>query len=264
VPAWRLSRVLGWSTGALFGDPVLVLVPPFILIALMLGAFAIGAPGRPEVLLPLVSLPPIDSFSDVVVIDVGAHGDVATWILRALALAVRTVAFGLLLRLAVQRAREEIPSLGAAAAFVRRRFTTIAFLELCSFAIFGVSLSLGADLTSSRDDGAIGTALLFGVAILIGMFVAASSGDVPAGAAVRAGLRRLWRRPLEHFGLVIAYGAASNGLYRLASIGELNQRSVPVTLYAFASSLLTMWFVLAFVRRQLTLDASETAENSGR
>ena len=246
--------MLGWAATALVGDPVVVLTPPFVLVALMLGAFAIGAPGGPEVLMPLVSLPPVDAFSDVVIIDVAAYGDVGTWILRASALIVRTVAFGILLRLAVQRAVGVVPSLGEAAAFVRRRFTTLAFLELFSFAVFGVTLSLSADLASSRDDGAIGTALLFGVAILTGAFVAAASGDVPAGAAIRAGLRRLWRRPLGHLGLVVLYGAASNGLYRLASFGELGRRAVPLTVYSFASALLTMWFLLAFARRQTILE----------
>lgn len=256
LPPWRLGNIVPWSLSAIAGDPVLLLVPPFILIALMLFAFALGAPGRTEVILPLVSLPPIDAFQDVLLIDLGDRGALATWMLRALALAIRIVVFGILVRLAVQRARDRAASLGDAVAFVRRRLSTLAFLELLSFAAFGVSLSLGADLTSTRDDGAIGTALLFGVMILIGAFVAAAVDEAPAGHALRAGLRRLRRRPLGHVVLVIAYGFASNGLYRVASSGESGiPRALPLTLYAFLSALLTMAFLLAFARRQVILDA---------
>jgi hypothetical protein len=125
--------VLGWATSALFGDPVLVLAPPFVFVALMLLVFSLGAPGRPEVLLPLLSLPPIDAFQDVVIIDVAARSDLVTWLLRAAALLIRAAAFGVLLHLAVQRARDRVPSLGEAATFVRRRFSTLAFLELLAF-----------------------------------------------------------------------------------------------------------------------------------
>ena len=256
APPWRFSRVAGWAGGALFGDPVLILTPLFFFIVHMLVAFSLGAPGRPEVLLPLVSLPPVDAFQDIIVLDLGSRGDVATWVLRVVLLLVRTATFGILLHLAVQRARDELPSLGTAAAFVRRRAGTLAFLELLSFAAFGVTLSLSADLTSTRDDGAIGTALLFGVLLLIGMFVAAAREEVPASTAVRHGLRRIVRRPLGHLGLVLAYGIGSNGLFRLASLGETGwPRAIPLTLYSFLSALLTMWFLLAFARRQTMLGA---------
>ena len=258
-----MSRVLGWSTTSLFGDPVLLLAPLFMFIALMLIAFALGAPGRPEVLLPLVSLPPIDAFQDLVIIDLTSRSDPATWLLRAVALVLRTVAFGVLLHLAVQRARDAVPSLGEAVGFVRRRFSTLGFLELLSFAGFGVTLSIGADLTSTRDDGAIGTGLLFGVWLLIGMFVAVGLEDAPAGAAVKRGIGRVFRRPLGHVGLVLLYGFATNGLYRLASMGETGwPRALPLTLYSFVSALLTMWFLLAFSRRQslLVLPSPGSAE----
>jgi hypothetical protein len=255
-PAWRLASVVGWATTSLAGDPILLLIPPFVLTGFMLLAFALGAPGRASVLLPLVSLPPIDAFQDLVIIDLGLRGTVATWLLRAAALLIRAAAVAVLMRLAVQRARGELPSLSDAVAFVKRRYPTFAFLELVTFGGFGATLSLGADLTSTRDDAAIGTALLFGVLVLIGMFVAAASGEVPAGAAVKAGLRRLARHPLGHLGLVLLYGFTSNGLYRLVSLGEPGrQRALPLTLYAFASALLTMWFLLAFARRQILLDA---------
>jgi len=196
-----------------------------------------------------------------VIIDLGSRGTLVLWLLRAAAVVIRAAAFGILLRLAVQRARGDLPSLGDAVAFVRRRFSTLAFLELVSFGAFGVALSLTADLNSTRDDGAIGTGLLFGVAILIGAFVAAASDEVPAGTAIRAGLRRLWRRPLGHVVLVLLYGFGTNGLYRLVSMGEPGrQRALPLTLYTFASALLTMWFLLAFARRQIMLDAPESGE----
>jgi hypothetical protein len=255
--------VAGWATGALFGDPVLLLAPLFVFVALMLLAFSLGAPGRPEVMLPLQSLPPIDAFQDVVIIDLRSRADAATWALRAVALIVRTAAFGLLLHLAAQRAREAVPSLAEARRFVGRRFSTLGFLELLSYAGFGVTLSLGANLTSTRDDGAVGTGLLFGVWVLIGMFVAAGLEEAPAGTAVKRGLGRTWRRPLGHLGLVLLYGLGSNGLYRLASIGETGwPRALPLTLYSFASALLTMWFLLAFSRRQslLVLPSPGSAE----
>jgi len=264
-PPWRLSRVLAWATAALFGDPLLILAPPFLFIGLMLVAFGLGAPGRPEVLLPLISLPPIDAFQDVVIVDIGSRGAFATWVLRVLMLLLRTAAFGILLHLVVQRARDRAPALGEAVAFVRRRFSTLAFLELISFAAFGVTLSLSADLTSTRDDGAIGTALLFGVLLMVGMFVAAAVEEVPAGTAVKHGLRRVVRRPLGHLGLVLLYGAGSNGLYRLASMGETGwPRALPLILYSFVSVLLTTWFLLAFARRQMMLEPGVSTTKPSR
>jgi len=264
-PPWRLSRVLAWATAALFGDPLLILAPPFLFIGLMLVAFGLGAPGRPEVLLPLISLPPIDAFQDVVIVDLGSRGAIATWVLRVLMLLLRTAAFGILLHLVVQRARDRAPALGEAVAFVRRRFSTLAFLELISFAAFGVTLSLSADLTSTRDDGAIGTALLFGVLLMVGMFVAAAVEEVPAGTAVKHGLRRVVRRPLGHLGLVLLYGAGSNGLYRLASMGETGwPRALPLILYSFVSVLLTTWFLLAFARRQMMLEPGVSTTKPSR
>ncbi|MFY9588693.1 MAG: hypothetical protein WAT66_14710 [Actinomycetota bacterium] len=265
TPPWRLGNVLGWSATALAGDPVLLLLPPFILIGLMLLAFALGAPGRTEVILPLISLPPIDAFQDVVLIDLGSRGALATWVLRTVALAIRVLVFGILVRLAVQRARDAAASLGDAVTFVQRRLSTLAFLELLSFGAFGVSLSLSADLTSTRDDGAIGTALLFGVLILIGAFIAAAADEAPAGTALRAGVRRVRHRPLGHIVLVLLYGFASNGLYRLASSGESGiPRALPLTLYAFLSALLTTWFLLAFARRQVILDGEAPATGRQR
>jgi hypothetical protein len=165
----------------------------------------------------------------------------------------------------VQRARDRAPVLGEAVAFVRRRFSTLAFLELLSFAAFGVTLSLSADLTSTRDDGAIGTALLFGVLLMVGMFVAAAVDEVPAGTAVKRGVRRVIRRPLGHLGLVLLYGAGTNGLYRLASMGETGwPRALPLILYSFVSVLLTTWFLLAFTRRQVMLEAEVPAAKPPR
>jgi hypothetical protein len=260
APPWRLANALGWAATSLAGDPLLLLIPPFMLTGYMLLAFALGAPGRADVLLPLISLPPVDAFQDLVIIDLGSRSPIATWLLRAAAVLIRAAALGILARLAVQRARGGLPSLGDATAFVKRRYPTLAFLELVTFAAFGATLSLSADLTSTRDDPAIGTALLFGVAILTGMFIAAAADEVSAGAAVKAGFRRFWRRPLGHIGLVIVYGFASNGLYRLVTIGEPGrQRALPLTLYAFASALLTTWFLLAFARRQVLLDDERKA-----
>lgn len=249
---WRLGRVLAWSAAALVGDPLLILAPLFTLLVLLLWVFALGADARADVLMPLVSLPPVDAFLDVGVIEITERSAIQVWALRTAALAMRTVMFGLLVILAVQRARGGLPSLGEALRTLRYRVRTFAFLELASFAVFGVSLTLGADLASIRDDGAIGTALLFGVAILVGPFAAAAAGR-PAGAAFRTGNRWIRRRPLGHLVLVLAYGFASNGLFRLAAAGETGPRPLPLTVYAFVAALFTMWMLLAFARRSALL-----------
>jgi len=241
----------------LVGDPILVLAPLFFLIALMLLAFALEAPAGPEILVPLVSLPPVDAFTDVGIIGLHDRGTAVTWILRAVALIVRTGVFGIIATLAVQRARGVLPSLGGAARTVWERVRSFGFMELASFAVFGVTLSLGADLASPRDDGAIGTALLFGVAVLAGGFIAAADG-LAGGAAFRRGMRWIRRRPLGHLALVALYGFASNGLFRLAAIGEPGKpRALPMMLYAALSALLTMWAVLAFARRHVLLYAED-------
>ncbi|HJR19650.1 MAG TPA: hypothetical protein VJ922_08015 [Actinomycetota bacterium] len=253
---WRLGRVLSWSASALFGDPLMLLAPLFSVVILMLWVFALGAPARADVMVPLVSLPPLDAFLDVGVIELTDRAAAEIWILRSVALALRTAVFGVLVVLAVQRARGEVPSLGAATRTLWRRARTFGFLELVSFAFFGVSLTLGADLASVRDDGAIGTALLFGVMILVGTFIAAADGH-PAGAAFRRGNFWIRRRPVGHVLLVLGYGFLSNGLFRLAAAGEAVPRAFPLTLYAFVAALVTMYMVLAFARRFALLYRSE-------
>lgn len=249
--------MLGWSTTALAGDPLLILAPLFATVMLMLWAFALGAPARPDVLMPLVAMPPVDAFLDVGIIELTDRSAVGIWILRVAALVIRTIVFGVLVILAFQRARGELPSLSNALRTLRARARTFSFLELVSFAVFGVSLILGADLASVRDDGAIGTALLFGVLVLAGPFVAAADG-LPAGAAFRAGNRWIRRRPVSHLLLVLGYGFASNGLYRLAAAGGAGaNRAFPLTLYAFVGALLTMWILLAFARRYALLYAPD-------
>ena len=230
----------------------MILAPLFGVVVLMMWTFALEAPARADVLVPLVSLPPIDAFLDVGIVELTDRAAVGIWILRTVALALRVFLFGLLVVLCVQRARGELPSLGAAMRTLWGRIRTFGFLELASFAIFGVSLTLGADLASVRDDGAIGTALLFGVLILVGPFIAASDGW-SAGAAFRRGNSWLRRKPLGHLGLVLLYGFASNGLFRLAAAGEAVPRAFPLTLYAFVAALVTMWFLLAFARRFVLL-----------
>ncbi|MGH2783669.1 MAG: hypothetical protein ACRDJ1_00220 [Actinomycetota bacterium] len=253
---WRLGRVLSWSASALFGDPLTILAPLFSVVILMMWAFALGAPARADVMVPLVSLPPLDAFLDVGIIELADRAAAEIWILRTVALALRTAVFGVLVVLALQRARGEVPSLGAATRTLWSRIRTFGFVELVSFAIFGVSLTIGADLASVRDDGAIGTALLFGVLILVGTFVAAGDG-LPAGAAFRRGNGWLRRRPLGHLALVLGYGFASNGLFRLAAAGEAVPRAFPLTLYAFVAALVTMWMLLAFARRFTLLHREE-------
>ncbi len=258
---WRLGRVLSWSASSLVGDPLLILAPLFGVVVLLLWVFALGAPARADVMMPLLSLPPVDAFLDVGVIEITDRTAAEIWILRTVALVLRTVVFGVLVVLATQRARGELPSLGNATRTLRARFRTFAFLELVSFALFGVSLTIGADLASVRDDGAIGTALLFGVLILVGTFVAAADG-APAGAAFRRGNRWLRRRPLGQIVLVLIYGFVTNGLYRLAAAGEAVPRAFPLTLYAFVAALVTMWMLLAFTRRSVLLYGGEEAPTS--
>lgn len=256
---WRLGRVLSWATTALAGDPLLILAPLFGLIVMMLWAFALGAPARADVLMPLLSLPPVDSFLDVGVIEISDRAAVEIWALRTVALTLRTLVFGILVILAIQRACGRLPSLTDALRTLRERWRTFAFLELVSFAVFGVSLTLSADLASVRDDGAIGTALLFGVLILTGPFLAAADG-LPAGTAFRRGNRWLRRRPLGHLALVIGYGFASNGLFRLAAAGGAGaSKAFPLTLYAFVAGLFTTWMLLVFARRFVLVYASEEA-----
>lgn len=230
----------------------MILAPLFGVVVMMMWVFALGAPARADVMLPLVALPPLDAFLDVGVIELTDRGALEIWMLRTVALALRLFLFGVLVALATERARGELPSLGAATRAVWRRIRTFAFLELASFAIFGVSLTLGADLASVRDDGAIGTALLFGVMILVGPFLAASDG-LPAGGAFRKGNAWIARRRLGHVALVLLYGFASNGLFRLAAAGEAVPRAFPLTLYAFVAALVTMLFLLAFARRYVLL-----------
>lgn len=260
---WRMPSALSWAGAALAGDPILILTPLFVLVALMLGAFALGAPASADALLSLVALPPVDAFLDVGIIELADHGALGTWLLRALALVVRTVAFGILVRLAVQRGRDVAPSLSDAIGFVRRRFTTLAFLELVSYAVFGVTLTLNADLAATRDDGAIGTALLFGVFVLIGPFIAAGE-ERSAGEAFRRGFAWIRRHPLGHLGLTLVYGVVSGGMFRLASAGEPGiQRAFPLTVYAFVSALATTWLLLAFARRSVTMDQDRPPPAAG-
>lgn len=230
----------------------MILAPLFGVVVMMMWVFALGAPARADVMLPLFALPPLDAFLDVGVIELADRGALEIWVLRTVALALRMLVFGVLAVLATERARGELPSLGGATRTLWRRVRTFAFLELVSFAIFGVSLTLGADLASVRDDGAIGTALLFGVMILVGTFLAAADG-LPAGAAFRKGNAWIARRRLGHVALVVLYGFASNGLFRLAAAGEAVPRAFPLTLYAFVAALVTMWFLLAFARRYVLL-----------
>lgn len=247
--------MLGWAATSLAGDPLLILAPLFGLVVFMMWSFALGAEGRADVLMPLMALPPVDSFLDVGVIELAERATVEIWLLRTAALVLRTMVFGTLCAVAVQRASGEVPSLGGAVRTLRECWRTFAFLELASFAVFGVSLTLGADLASVRDDGAIGTALLFGVLILTGPFVAAARG-MAAGEAFRRGNRWFRSHPLGHIGTVVLYGFISNGLYRLAAAGEGVPQAFPLTVYAFVAALSTMWILLAVARRMVVLESS--------
>jgi hypothetical protein len=92
--SWRLGRVLSWSASALFGDPLMILAPLFGVVVLMMWTFALEAPARADVLVPLVSLPPIDAFLDVGIVELTDRAAVGIWILRTVALALRVFLFG--------------------------------------------------------------------------------------------------------------------------------------------------------------------------
>ncbi|MGH6959839.1 MAG: hypothetical protein ACREE7_05090, partial [Dongiaceae bacterium] len=228
--------VLGWSVTAVAGDPTLLLVPFLAVVALLLAAVALGAPARAEVVVPILSPPPADSFQDIGVLNAAGIGGTAEWIARALFGLGRTVVFATLAGLAVRRA----------GGTVRPRRHVVALLGSASFG-WALWVSQQSSLDPARDSTVAATALAFGMLFLPGAYVAAAEG---AGVVRAIGRGFGAGRPLGHIVLVLAYGAALNGLYRLASFGEpAGGRALPLTLYAFAAAFLTMVFVSALARR---------------
>lgn len=247
---WNIGSVLPWAASATVGDPLLVLVPFVSLVGLVLVYLALGLPGEPEVLVPVISLPPVDAYQDVASVDLVTEGAAANWLLRALFLALRVAAFGTVVALAAQRVRPARPDLAAAVRRVRERLSTLAFLQLLSFAAFGATLLLRAGLAEGRSDGSVSGALLFGLLFLPNAFVAATVDGLPAGAALRRSFAWVRHRPLGHIATVLLYAAALDGIEELAGAGETARPAAfPLTLLAFTSTLVTTVFLVALTRR---------------
>jgi hypothetical protein len=235
-------------------------VPAISLVALILAALALSAPAEPDVLIPLVSLPPVDAYQDVAVVDLGVDGTLQTWVLRLLFWGLRIALFGTFVALAVDRARGRAPELAAALRRVRERVSTLAFLELLSFGAFGATLVLRAGVEEARTDGSIAGALLFGLLFLPNAFVAAVSDGLPAGTALRRSLGWTRHKPLGHLVLIAGYAAALNGLGALATAGETGRLAAfPLTLLAFAAAVVTAIFLVALARRYELLYSDRTS-----
>lgn len=247
---YEIGSLLPWTLRATCGDPILLLVPLVEVVALTLLVLAVGAPGEPEILLPLVSLPPVDAFQDVGMVDLVAGSEVWTWVLRGLFLVVRVYAFGALAALAIERARGGAPAVRTALARVRERRSTLLFLELVSFGAFGSVLVLRSSLPEARADDSVGAALVFGVLFLPTAFLAAVADGLPAGRALRRSFLWMRRRPLGHLVVSIGYVAALNGLYRLTVAGAIGRPTpVATALFAFAVAFVAMLFLTGLARR---------------
>lgn len=184
------------------------------------------------------------------VIDLGVDGTVPTWVLRVFFWGLRILLFGTLVALTVDRVRGRAPDLAAALRRVRERLSTLAFLELLSFAAFGATLVLRAGVKEARTDGSIAAALLVGLLFLPNAFVAAVADDLPAGTALTRSFAWVRHKPLGHLVLVVAYAAALNGLGALATAGETGRlAALPLTLLAFGAAIVTAIFLVAMARR---------------
>lgn len=250
-PEWSLGRVAGWSGLAVAGDPVLLLVPALMLVALLIAVLGLGAPARAEVVVPLVVAPPADSYQDVGILALAGVDGAARWVGRAGFALARTAAFAVLVALALARARGEAPSLAAARRAVGRRPGSLLGLGAASFG-YALLVSQQQSLDPARDAGVAATALAAGTLILPGAFVAALAARLGALKALARGVAV--RRWPGHLVLVVAYGAAVGGLARLAAFGEpAGPRALPLVLYALASALVTTAFVCALARRFVLL-----------
>lgn len=248
----------------MLGDPASILLPFLVLVVLVLAVLGLGAPGKPEVLVPLVGAPPADAFIDNGTIEMLARAPATRWALRAGFAAARAMAFGLIVAVALRRARAAIPDLREAAALVRSRFRTLAALAVLSSA-FALLLLERSGLDSAREAGVAGTALLVGTLFAPGAFLAAAGDGLPLGRALRRGGAWVGRRPLGHVGLVLLYVATLNGLLRLATFGEpATPRAFPLTLYAFVTAFATQVFATVLARRYVLLYATDAIGDAVR
>lgn len=247
---------MSWATVAVAGDPLLLLIPAAAVVVWLLVALGLGAPARAEVIVPLLTAPPADSYQDIGIAGLAGLTGAASWIARAVFAAGRTLLFASIAVMAVRRAHGDPAGMDSVAAGLRARAGTFAFLGACSFG-YALLVSQQVSLDPGRDASLAATALMAGMLVLPGAFVASATG--------RRGLRALGRgiaarRPLGHVVLVIGYGAAINGLYRLASFGEPGRpRALPMTLYAVACALVTAVFAVTLARRAVLLDPAGPA-----
>ncbi len=256
---WDIGSLLPWSVAATFGDPVLLLLPVAMTVFGIVALLGIGATSAAEcsrvagcpaqILVPFWSLPPFDAYQDAGAIGLATGSAPVVWLLRGAALLVRTTLFGVAAHLSLQRAHNESPDLGKAAAGVRTRLATLATLELVAFGAFGIPLVLGQGslLAPGRPVSQLGATI--GLAVLVNAFLAAF--ETPnAWAAVGTGLERLRKRPLGHLALCVLATAASNGVYWLATAGEAGRpRDLTLALYALVHAVVATVFLVAFARR---------------
>lgn len=240
---------------AVFGDPAMLLVPALGLAAVTIMVVGLGAPGRPELIVPALAAPPADAFTDAAVLGLVERTPAVGWAARVAAIALRALVFGSVAAVAAARAAGEMPSLAGALRRVARCAPALAFIAALA-AAYAWLASGGGPVDPGRDAGVAGTALVGGMLFLPGAFVAAvTDGRGPAGSLRRSG-RWVLRRPLGHLGLVAGYALAFGGAIRLALFGEVARpRALPVTLYALVAALVTAVFAAALARRHALLYA---------
>lgn len=265
--AHEIGSLLPWSLVAVLGDPIMILAPFILTAAMILAVLGLGSTGQAQLIVPVVSPPPLDAYQDVGAIQLFAHGTLATWLLRAAFLVLRAGAIAALAGLAIRRARGLVPDLRQALADGVARARTLAGLELVAFGVFASVLVLRASLIEGRNDSSVETALLFGVLFLPTAFIAALADGLAAGPALRRSFAFLRRRPLGHLTVSFGLFAGVRGIERLATAGELGRPpALSTTLLAFLCALLTMVALTALARRYLLLysDAAVAARPSPR
>jgi hypothetical protein len=248
---------VSWAVLGVFGDPAMLLVPALGLAAVTIAIFALGAPGRPEVLVPAFAAPPADAFTDAGVIGLVQRSAGATWVARSALVILRGVLFGLIAALAAARAAGETPSLGAAARRIARGVPGLIALAALAMG-FAHTVAGGGQIEPGREAGVAGTALVAGMLFFPLAFV----GAVVDGRGLLGAVRRSWRwttrRPLGHLGLVAGYALCFGGTIRLALFGEVARpRALPITLYAFVAAFVTTIFTVALARRYALLYSDE-------
>lgn len=231
----------------------MLLLPVFIFVAAVIVVVGIGAPGRAEVIVPLIVPPPADAFQDLGIIRIAGTTGLASWLVRIVAALGRIGVVALFAALAAQRSAGAAASIPEARAALRGRGRTLILLGATSFG-FALLVAQRGALDPGRQALVAATALTAGMLVLPGAVIAASTLGAGYWRSLRLGLAP--RRPLGHAAIVIGYSASVNGLYRLATFGEVGRpQALPVTLYGIATALLTAVMIAALTRRYLLLVA---------